>query len=245
MAETVYLTQKIKEILTNMCVGTREKMALFLGDRVSENEIYITNTTGAFEGETTTVSLDRIFHMDKVIGVIINANRYFRERGLSDKYVLFTSHSHPAIVGEIVYPGIEAWSVDDVPPEDNELRGRGVSRNDLDGSLLHFSLKTVSDGKGGDDIFLQMTADRWRAIEYHLFIRPSPYLVNKPMTQDGVAVDCYRYDTQMRLGKIRRIEISPRLLTPQDLMRTLLDSTKVIIETEKSTGNLILPYRRR
>lgn len=227
-----------------MGFGAKEQIALFLGDRVSENEIYVTNTTGGFVGEVTSASLGKIFHMDHVVGAIINANRHFREKGLADKYVLFTSHSHPGIIGGIVNPGYTAWSVDDVPPEDNGLRGRVVSRNDQNGSLLYFSLKTVSDGEGGDDLFMRMTADRWRAIEYHLFVRPAVYLAGKPMTKDGVAIDCYKYDPQMRLGKVIKIKIDEQLLTAQDLMRTALDSTKPIVESHPTTGNLVLPYRR-
>ena len=57
MAETIYLTQKIKDILTSMVFGRKEKIALFLGDRVSNNEIYVINWYGPAEGETTSVSL--------------------------------------------------------------------------------------------------------------------------------------------------------------------------------------------
>lgn len=227
-----------------MVFGDREKIALFLGDRVSPNEIFVTNTTGPFEGEATTVSLDRVFHLDYVIGAITYANRTFRERKLPDKYILFTSHSHPRNVGEIVMPGYEAWSVDDVPPQYDKDRGRVIQERDLDGNLIYFCLKQISDGKGGDDIFLRMTADRWRAIEYHLFVRPRPYLVGKPMTQDGVAIDCYRYDPQMRLGNVRKVEIADRLLTPQNLTRTLLDPEKTIVVKHPEVEQLVLPYRR-
>ena len=88
MPETIHLTQRIREILRSM-VGPKEKIALFLGERVSPDDIYVTNTTGAFEGEITSASLNRIFHMDYAVGAIMNANRSLRERGSLDRFVIF------------------------------------------------------------------------------------------------------------------------------------------------------------
>ena len=60
MAEIVYLTQWIKDMLANMMFAKKEKMNLLLGDRVSHNDIYVTNATIPFEGEVNSVSLQRI-----------------------------------------------------------------------------------------------------------------------------------------------------------------------------------------
>ena len=244
MAETIHLTQRIKEVLLYMGIGQREKIALFLGERVSPDEIYVINTTGPSEGEPTSVSLERIFHVNQTLGAIQNANRYLSERnGQLDRFVLFESHSHSLNIGDIVEPGYTAWSVDDVPPEYNELRGKVTGFNDRGGSLIHLSIKKASDGKGGDDISLEETANKWRLIEHHLFVRPAIYLSGRPMTKEGVDVDCYKYDPQMKLGKIRKIEIAQRTLTPQDLMRTILDQSKPMVVVEEGSGNLVLPYR--
>lgn len=242
MPETAYLADGIRNILKSM-TGPKEKIALFLGERVSDDEIYVTNTTGAFEGEATSVSIDRIFHADHTLGAIINANRHLREREDDGRFVVFACHSHPSLQGEIINRGATAWSVDDVPGEYEGLRGTYVQLRDRGGSLISFMLKDVSDGKGGDDIFMEMVANKWRIIEYQFFVRPPDHLAGKPM-QGEVAVDCYRYDPQMRLGKIRKIPIAEKALNPQDLMKTILDSTKIIWEIDKTTGYLVLPYRR-
>ena len=242
MSETVHLTENVKRILTNMVFGYREKIALFLGDRVSDKEIYVINWWGPSEGEVTSVSLNSLLNMDAVIGAILHANRSYRERYGLDKYVIFTSHSHPSMLGQTVRPGDEAWSVDNVPPRYHSSRGYGIREKDRHGNLIYFSLKTHSDGKGGDDVFMEMTADTWRVAEYHLFVRPPVHLVNKPMTRE-VAIDCYKYDPEMILGKIMKVDISERVLTPKDLERTLLDPNELVVVQEKGTGNLVLPYR--
>ena len=242
MTEKIYLTQRIKEILTEMGFGPKEKIALFLGDKFSKDEIYVTNTTGAFEGEATSASLDNIFHVDKVLGAVINANRPFRERNLRDKYVLFASHSHPRNIGEVVNPGYIGWSVDDVPSDYENLRGRVVQIKDLNGNQIYFTLKSVSNGKDGDDRFMEGVAGRKRLKEFHFFICPTSNIARKKFTGE-VAVDCYKYDPQ-GIGKIRKVEIAQQLLTTKYLQKTLLDPQKVVIvETEKDTGNLVLPYK--
>lgn len=243
MAETVYLTQRIKDILINMVFGHKEKIALFLGDRVSNNEIYVTNVWGPAEGEVTSASLNSLLRMDYVVGAILNANKGYIDRHGVYKYVIFTSHSHPRMPGEKVWRGDEAWSVDDVPPQYESQRGNVIAIEDKGSKLIYFSLKDKSDGKGGDDLFIKMTADRWRASEYQLFARPAPHLVEQPMTRE-VAIDCYKYDPEMSLGKIRKIEIADRVLTEQDLKRTLLDPNKLAVIQEEGTGNLVLPYRK-
>ena len=235
--------QRIKDMLTSMGFGTKEKIALFLGERVSPEDIYVVNTTGPFEGEITSASLDRIFHMSYVVGAIINANRPSRERSSLDRFLIFICDSHPGIVGEIVNPGYIGWSVDDIPPEYEGSRGTLIQLRDRGGGLVYFMLKQQSDGKGGDDIALEQVANQWRIVDYELFVRPTPYLANKPFTGE-TDIECYRYDPQMKLGKIRKIPIAENPLTPRELMRTLLNPEKVIVETEKDTGNLVLPYRR-
>ena len=241
MAEVVYLTQRIRDILNGM-VGPREKIALFLGERVSDNEIYIINTTGPFEGEINTVSLNEIFHMNYVVGSVMNANMAFRQKGSLDRFVVLTCHSHPGIVGQIVNAGYIGWSVDDIPEEYTNTRGALIQLMDKGNNLVHLMLKPQSDGKTGDDVALEQVAGQWRIVEYEFFVRPAPHLAGKPFTGE-VDIECYKYDPQMRLGKIRKVEISSKALTPQDLLRTILDPSKVIIEVEKETGNLVMPYR--
>lgn len=243
MAETIHLTQKIKDILTSMGFGSKEKIALFLGERVFPEDIYVVNTTGPFEGEITSASLDRIFHMSYVVGAIINANRPSRERGSLDRFLIFVCHSHPGTVGEIVNPGYIGWSVDDVHPEYEGSRGKLIQLRDKGNNLVYLMLKRQSDGKDGDDIALEQIANQWRIVDYEFFVRPSSHLAGKHFTGE-IDIECYRYDPQMRLGKIRKIPIAENPLTPRELMRTLLNPEKVIVETEKETGNLVLPYRR-
>lgn len=171
MAETVYLTQWIKDMLTSMVFGRTEKMNLLLGDRVSANEIYVANSTVPFEGEINSVSLERIPGFDRLLGVVLNANRTYREMGLNwDRFVLFSCHSHPRLVGEIVQRGDEAWSVNDVTSEYESLRGQVTSAKDKDGNLIYFGLMSKSDKrKGGDDIFMEHVANKWRQIEYQFW----------------------------------------------------------------------------
>ena len=244
MTETVYLTAQIKNTLSSMGFGLREKIALFLGDRVSDNAIYVTNTTGPFEGEINSVSLRRIFQFDFVMGAVVNANRNYRERYGMDKYVLFTSHSHPRNLGEIVLNGDQAWSVNDVTQQDDGLRGKVTYLRDKGNNLVLFALMENSDKRGGDDLHIIKIADGWRTAEYHFFVRPPAYRVGKPMTKE-IAVDCYKYDPEMRLGKIRKIEIAKELLTPADLGKTLLDPGKPLVLVERDGhGGFVLPYRR-
>src|SRR3989344_9151833 len=135
MAEIVYLTQWIKDMLANMMFAKKEKMNLLLGDRVSHNDIYVTNATIPFEGEVNSVSLQRIPGFERILGVVLNANRTYREMGLAwDRFVLFSCHSHPRLGGEIVQMGDEAWSIGDVPPEYEGSRGRLTSANDKGGN---------------------------------------------------------------------------------------------------------------
>jgi len=245
MAEIVYLTQWIKDMLANMMFAKKEKMNLLLGDRVSHNDIYVTNATIPFEGEVNSVSLQRIPGFERILGAVLNANRVYREMGLGwDRFVLFSCHSHPRFVGEIVQPGDEGWSVDDVPPEYESLRGRVTSAKDREGNLLYFGLKSKSDGKGGDDVFTHQVADKWSIIEYQFWVHPPFYLVGKPMTKDA-AIDCFKYDPEMKLGKIRKIKIADKLLTDEDLKRTILNPGENLYYTDPATGKLTLPYRKR
>jgi hypothetical protein len=232
-------------MLTNMMFAEKEKINLLLGDRVSQDEIYVTNATVPFEGEPTSVSLGRIPGFQNILGSVIYANRAFRERGgLWDRFVLFSCHSHPRLVGEIVPYGYEAWSVDDVPPEYESLRGRIISAKDRDDNLIYFSLKDKSDGKSGDDLFMEQVANKWRVIENQFWVHPPFHLVGKPMTRDA-AVDCFKYDPEMKLGKIRKIPIAPEVLTPEQLKKTIFDPNLSLYYVEEKTGKLVLPYRRR
>ena len=87
-----------------------------------------------------------------------------------------------------------------------------------------------------------MTANRWRVAEHHLFTRPPPNRVDRAMTRE-VAIDCYKYDPEMILGKIRKIDIAERVLSAEDLTRTLLKPNELAVLQEEGTGNLVLPYR--
>tara|TARA_Y100000310_G_scaffold344655_1_gene458583 strand:- start:3046 stop:3789 length:744 start_codon:yes stop_codon:yes gene_type:complete len=246
MVETVYLTQWIKDMLTSMVFGPREKMNLLLGDRVSNLEVYITNATIPFEGEVNSVSLERIPGFERIIGAVLNANRTYREMGLNwNRFVLFSCHSHPRMVGEIVQRGDEGWSVNDVPPEYESIRGSVTSAKDRDGNLLYFGLMSKSDKrKGGDDRFIKMVADKWRIMEHQLWVHPPFYLVGKQMTKD-VAIDCFKYDPDMKLGKIRKIPIAPQVLTQEQLKKTILSPGDNLYYTDPRTDQLTLPYRKR
>lgn len=246
MPETVYLTQWIRDMLTSMVFDSREQMNLLLGDRVSHNDIYVTNATVPFKGETTSVSIGRIPGFDKILGAVLNANRIYRGMGLTwDRFVLFWCHSHPRLVGEIVPRGYEAWSVYEVPPQYDTERGNVIGVKDRDGNLLYFSLMDKNSQRGGDDLFIQQTADTWRTMEYTFFTRPSFRLIGKPMTGDGVEIDCFKYDPEMRLGKIRKIPIAEQVLTKEQLMKTILDPEKSLYNVEEQSGRVVLPYRRR
>jgi hypothetical protein len=246
MPETVYLTKWIKDMLTSMVFGEKEKMNLLLGDRVSHSDIFVTNATIPFPGEVNSVSLSRIPGFENLMGKVLEANLVYRQSGLKwNRFVLFSCHSHPRLVGEIVQPGDEGWSVDKVPPKYEESRGRATSVNDMDGNLLHFSLKSKSDGKGGDDIFMELVANKWRLIEYQFWSHPPIHLVGKPMTRDGAQVDCFKYDPEMMLGKIRKIRIADRLLTEDDLKKTILNPGENLYYTDPKTGKMTLPYRKR
>ncbi len=242
MNETVFLTQLVKDTLNNMIFGPKERIAIFLGDRVSENEIYVTNASPAFEGDVSSVSLKHLYKFDFIIGAVMNANKILRESNMVEKYMVLIAHSHPAEIGKIVEPGHEAWSVDDVLPKYEGYRGTVTGFNDRGGCLVHFSVKIKSTGKSGDDIALRQVAEEWNIIEYEFFVRPPIHLVGKPMTSE-VAVDCYKYDPHMELGKILKVKISNHILNSKDLNKTLLNPTKSVFVIHPKTGNMVLPYR--
>ena len=246
MAETVYLTQWIKDMLISMGIGPKEKMNLLLGDRVSNLEIYVTNAVVPFEGNVNDVSIENIPGFERLIGVVLNANRIYREMGLNwDRFLLFACHSHPRMIGEAVNLGDVGWSVNDVPPEYESLRGSITSVNDKDGNLINVCLLSKDDKRnGGDDRFMKMVADKWRIIEYQFWAHPPNYLVGKPMTRD-VAIDCFRYDPEMKLGKIRSIPIAPQVLTQEQLKKTILNPGESLFYTDPKTKQMTLPYRKR
>jgi len=245
MLETVHITQWIKDMLTGMVFGPREKMNLLLGDRVSHSDIYVTNATIPFEGEINSVSLQRIPGFERILGAVLNANRTYREMGLTwDRFVLFSCHSHPRLVGEIVQSGDEAWSIGDVPPEYEGSRGRITSANDREGNLIHFCFLDKGR-KGGDDLFTEQVADKWRIIEYQFWSHPPVHLVGKSMTRDGAQIDCFKYDPEMKLGKIRKIQIAEQVLTQEQLRKTILNPGENLYYADPKTGQLTLPYRKR
>ena len=245
MPETVYLTREIKDMLVGMVFGKKEKMNLLLGERVSNNEIYVVNRTVPFDGEATSVSLKSIPGFDNILSAALIANQSFRQKGGTwDRFLLFSCHSHPRLVGEIVPGGYEAWSVDDVPKKYENVRGRVTSANDRNGNLLHFCLKLKSDGHSGDDVFFKLVAEKWSLIKHQFFVRPPIDLVGKPMTQE-VALYCYEYDPDMQLGKIRQIPIAKQVLTTEQLRKTILDPGLPLYNVEEETGKLVLPYKKR
>jgi hypothetical protein len=245
MVETVHITQRIKDMLTNMVLAKKEYMTLALGERVSDTEIFVTNSTVPFEGDYTSVSPDAIPGFDSIVNAVLFANTSFRQRGGSfDRFNLFWAHSHPRMIGQVVRPGWEAWSVDDVPKKYEASRGRAMAIEDSGGNLLHFSLSDKSDGKSGDDVFFQLVAETYSTIQYTFFARPPAHLVGKPMTRE-VAIDCYRYDPSMVLGKIRKIPIADEVLTPPQLTRTLLDPSLSLANYSEESRRIVLPYRRR
>lgn len=257
MAETIYLTKGIRNVLASMCFGAKEKIALLLGDRVSKDEIYVTNTTGAFESGIRLANLEDIPQLWGILTAVRNANIYFNKRNLPDEYLLFLAHSHNCIVGQIVNPPDVAWTCYDISAQYESFRGKVIKEKDLGKNEIYFYLQPKSE-MSGDDKLLEMTA-AWggptknilignrkyplNIIEYYFFIHPPQHLVGKPMTNE-VAIDCFKYDPQMALGKIRKIAIAQKVLTQNDLVKTLLDPTKPIVVAEEGTGNLVLPYRR-
>lgn len=245
MAETVYLIQRIKDMLTNTVFSTKETSLLLLGDRVSQKEIYVVNTTVPFEGQETSTSIDKIPGFDMIIRVVRDANTIIKQQNHSDedKYILFFAHSHPQLLGQIVQPGYDAWSVNEVPPDYEASRGSTLREFDRDGNLLYFSLARDSTNRGGDDIALEKYAKEF-GITYTFFVRPPSHLVYLPMRRE-VAIDCYKYDPRAKIGKIRKIQISPQILGSQELLRTLLDPNKYIFESDQKGGHIVLPFRRR
>tara|TARA_Y100000031_G_C8038721_1_gene300665 strand:- start:232 stop:666 length:435 start_codon:yes stop_codon:yes gene_type:complete len=125
------------------------------------------------------------------------------------------------MLDQIIKPGLEAWTVADVPERYENSRGGLLAIEDRGGNLVHLNLMGASDDKRGDDVSFQETAERYGTIEYEFFVRPPPHLIGMPMTRE-VAIDCYRYDPTM-VGKIRKLPIADQVLTEHQLTRTILD----------------------
>ncbi|GEM_PF-1832276 len=246
MAETVYLTNEIRKMLTEMIIGQREKILILVGERFGD-QIYITNRTIPFEGNFDSVSLTRIPGWDFILNAIDRANAPYKSQigeNSQTRFIIFYSHCHPIEYGQIVNPGLVAWSIGGVPPKYESYRGRVITLPDKNGNEIKFCLTMAGDDRGGDDLSIQHVADRWRLIEYHLFVRPAPHTAGRRFSRnlDDIAVDCYKYDPEMILGKIRKVNIAQRDLSESDLVKTILKPGP-LTENDPDTGKMVLAYR--
>ncbi len=244
MAETVYLTSEIRKTLTEMPIGPKEKILFLLGERISHDTIFVTNRTTPFTDRFTSASLEKIPEWDRIINVVIMANMPFRAVG-QNKFILFVSHSHPVQVGELVNRGYTAWSVGNVPQKYSQNRGSVISVPDKNNNPILFSL-AMEDKSSGDDRAMEYTGHKADFANYHLFVRPAPHTANRRfMGNPGdIAIDCYKYDPEMILGKIRKIEISPHDLNEDDLLKPAL-LPGLLTEYDEKLKRMVLPYRRR